>query len=148
MKFEFVPINLEYLKEIKKWKYDGFVKNIYLDPYFENIGENSSELRGPDGCIAFAALIKNKLAGLFEYYFKGDIIEIGLALNPDFVGKGYGKDFVEQGIDFGIKHFNYQEEYIKLNVNINNKTAVRVYKKAGFKEYERKSDAIEMRIYI
>ncbi|TDP88951.1 ribosomal-protein-alanine N-acetyltransferase [Halanaerobium saccharolyticum] len=148
MKFEFVPINLEYLEEIKNWQYDGFVKNIYLDPYFENINENSSELRGPGGCKGFAALNKNKLAGLFEYYFKRNIIEIGLALSPEFVGKGYGKDFVEQGISFGIEHFNYREEYIKLNVNIKNRAAVRVYKKAGFKEYERKSDSIEMRIYI
>ncbi len=148
MKFKFVPVNLEYLEEIKNWKYDGFVKNIYVDPYFENINEKTTELRGPEGCEGFAVLYHNILAGLFEYYFKGDIIEIGLALNPDFVEKGYGKTFVEQGIDFGIKHFDYQEEYIKLNVNIKNKAAVRVYKKAGFKEYERESDSIEMRIYI
>jgi ribosomal-protein-alanine N-acetyltransferase len=144
MNFKFVPINLEYLEEIRNWKYDGFIKNIYLDPYFEN----NNELRGPGGCIAFAALNKNKLVGLFEYYFRGEIIEIGLALNPDLVGKGYGKDFVEQGINFAIKHFDYQEEYIKLSVNLENKAAVKVYKKAGFKEYNRESDSIEMRKYI
>lgn len=145
MVFKFVPINLEYLKEIKNWKYDGFVKNIYVKPYFENVNKKNAELRGPDGCKGFAALYQNKLAGLFEYYFRKEIIEIGLALNPDFVDKGYGKEFVEQGIAFGIKHFNYQEKYIKLNVNINNKAAIRVYKKAGFTEYRRESDSIEMR---
>lgn len=148
MVFKFVPINLEYLKEIKNWKYDGFIKNIYLEPYFENIDRKNAELRGPDGCKGFAALYQNRLAGLFEYYFRGEIIEIGLALNPDLVGKGYGKVFVEQGVDFGIKNFDYQEEYIKLNVNINNKAAVKVYKKAGFKEYNRKDDSIEMRKFI
>ena len=148
MEFKFVPINLEYLKEIKNWKYDGFVKEIYLEPYFENIDKKTAELRGPDGCLAFAALNQNILLGLFEYYFRGEIIEIGLALNPDFVGKGYGKDFVEQGITFGLKHFDYQKEYIKLNVNLENKAAVKVYKKAGFKEYKKEKDSIEMRKYI
>ncbi|SIR17913.1 GNAT family N-acetyltransferase [Halanaerobium kushneri] len=148
MDFKFVAINLEYLAEIKDWKYDGFIKKIYVDPYFENTDENNIELRGPGGCIGFVALTQNKLAGLFEYYFRGEIIEIGLALNPAFVGKGYGKDFVEQGIAFGIEYFAYQEEYIKLNVNINNKAARRVYKKAGFKEYDREDDSIEMRKYI
>jgi len=148
MKFKFVPINLEYLKKIKKWRYNGFVKNIYLDPYFKNIDEKNSELRGPGDCIGFAALNQNKLVGLFEYYLKGDIIEIGLALSPDFVGKGYGKDFVKQGIDFGIEHFNYQGEYIKLSVNQKNKAALKVYKRAGFKEYNRIDDSIEMRKFI
>jgi len=86
--------------------------------------------------------------GLFEYYPKGDIIEIGLALSPELVGKGYGKDFVKQGIDFGIEHFNYQGEYIVLNVNLKNKAAVKVYKKAGFKEFKKEKDSIEMRKYI
>jgi len=148
MNFKFVPINLEYLEEIRNWKYDGFIKNIYLDPYFENYDGNNSELRGPGGCIGFAALNKDKLAGLFEYYFRGEIMEIGLALNPALVGKGFGKEFVEQGIAFGINHFAYQGDYLKLSVNIKNKAARSVYKKAGFKEHNRESDSIEMRKYI
>lgn len=73
MVFKFVPISLEYLKEIKNWKYDGFLKNIYVEPYFENINQKNAELKGPDGCKGFAALNKNKLAGLFEYYKVGKL---------------------------------------------------------------------------
>lgn len=148
MKFEFVPINLEYAKQIKAWRYNGFVKNIYVEPYFNSLNEKTGKMKGPDGCEGFAVLNQDKLVGLFEYYFRGDIIEIGLALNPDFVGKGYGVQLVKQGIDFGIDKFNYKEEYIMLNVNIENKPAISVYKKVGFKEHKKEEDSIEMRKYI
>ncbi|MFW5794949.1 MAG: hypothetical protein ACOCV1_05655 [Bacillota bacterium] len=41
MDFKFVAINLEYLKEIKNWKYDSCVKEIYLEPYFEDIDKKT-----------------------------------------------------------------------------------------------------------
>ncbi|MGM0446566.1 MAG: GNAT family N-acetyltransferase [Bacillota bacterium] len=148
MKFEFVPINLEYAKEIKGWRYNGFVKNIYVEPYFNSLDEKTGKMKGPDGCEGFVVLNQDKLVGLFEYYFRGDIIEIGLALNPDFVGKGYGTKLVKQGINFGIDKFNYKEEYIMLTVNIENKPAINVYKKVGFKEHKKEENSIEMRKYI
>ncbi len=148
MKFEFVPMNLEYAKQIKTWKYNGVVKNIYVAPYFNSFDDTTGEMKGPGGCEGFAVLDQNKLVGLSEYYLKEEIIEIGLALSPDVVGRGHGKEFVKQGIDFGINKFDYKGKYIKLNVNINNKPAIKVYKKVGFKEYKRDADSIEMRKYV
>ncbi len=148
MKFKFVPMNLEYAKEIETWKYNGFVKNIYVKPYFDSIKDKTAKMTGPEGCEGFAVLVNNELAGLFEYYFKDGILEIGLALNPDFVGKGYGKEFTEKGIQFGIDNFAYKGDYIQLNVNIENKAAIRVYQKVGFEEYNKEENSIEMRKYI
>lgn len=148
MKFKFVPMTLEYVKQIKTWRYTGYVKNIYMQPYFDSYNGITGKMKGPGGCEGFAALNQNRLVGLFEYYFKDEIIEIGLALKPELAGKGLGKEFVKQGINFGIKKFRYKREYIKLTVNIQNKPAIRVYEKAGFKEYRRKDDEIEMRKYL
>ncbi|MTI48665.1 GNAT family N-acetyltransferase [Sporosalibacterium faouarense] len=144
MKFEFVPMTLEYAKAIKTWKYEGYVKDIFTDPYFESYTE-TGVVKGPAGCDAFAVLSDNNLAGLFEYYHNDGIIEIGLALNPKFTDKGLGKEFVEQGINFGIQEFDYQGEYIELNVNVNNKPAIRVYEKAGFVKHSQEEDMIGMR---
>lgn len=148
MIFDFVPMTIDYANQMKAWKYDGYVKDIYLDPYFDSFNEVTGKMNGPGGCEGFAVLYEGKLAGLFEYYLKGEIMEIGLALRPELVGKGLGKDFVKQGINFGITKFKYKSKYIGLSVNINNKPAIRVYEEVGFKEYERKLDEFIMRKYL
>ena len=148
MNYEFVPMNLEYVKKIEKWKYNGFLKEIYVKPYFDNYDKDSKVLKGPGGCDGFAVLNQDKLIGLFEYYFKEEIMEIGLAISPDIVGEGYGEEFVRKGIEFGINNYDYKKEYIQLSVNIKNKPAIRVYEKAGFVHHNNEEDSIEMRKYL
>ncbi len=148
MKFDFVHMDMNYLNQIKNWKYSGFVKNIYVEPYFNSHDPKTGMMKGPGGCEGFAVLNQNKLVGMFEYYFYHNIMEIGLALSPELVGKGLGKDFVEQGINFGKNKFNYNQSYIRLTVNKHNKPAKIVYKKAGFVEYNREKNDIEMRMYF
>lgn len=148
MKFKFVQMTLDYAEQISAWKYDGYLKNIDMEAYFKSYDKTTGSMRGPGGCEGFAALNGNRLAGLFEFYNKDKTMEIGLALSPDLVGRGFGKEFVMQGIHFGIRQFNYGGEYIWLTVNSQNVPAIRAYEKAGFKEYKRESDEIEMHKYI
>jgi ribosomal-protein-alanine N-acetyltransferase len=144
--FKFSPVTLETIKEVGNWKYNGVVKSIYTTPYLESIIAEEC-IKGPDGCDGFIAFIKHSIAGLFEFYFEDDIMEIGVALNPDLVGKGLGKEFIESGIDFGIKNYNYnyKKEYIRLTVNEKNQSAVKVYEKVGFSYHSNNGDSIEMR---
>ena len=142
--FKFSPVTLETIKKIGSWRYDGVVKSIYITPYLESIS-SEDHIKGPDGCDGFIAYSDNCIAGLFEFYFEDDIMEIGLALNPDLVGKGLGKDFIKSGIDFGIKNYKYTKSYIRLTVNENNKSAIKVYENVGFSYYNKNGDLIEMR---
>jgi len=142
--FKFFPVTLETIKEIGKWRYKGVVKSIYITPYLESI--NAGEcIKGPDGCDGFIAYIDDSIAGLFEFYFEDDIMEIGIALNPGLVGKGLGKDFIKSGIDFGINNYNYLKDYIRLTVNENNKSAIKVYENVGFNFYKKNGENVEMR---
>lgn len=145
--FEFLPVTIEAIKEIGNWRYEGFVKSVYIKPYLESIKENK-RLKGPDGCEGYVALKNNMIAGLFEFYFENDIMEIGLALNPDLVGKGFGSEFIREGIFFGLKAYNYKRDYIRLTVNEKNKPAIKVYKKVGFDYYKKNDDLIEMRMTV
>lgn len=148
MDFKFIPMTLDYANIIKTWEYDGYLKNIYMEPYFKNYDKTTGRMKGPGGCEGFAVLNIDKLIGLFEYYFTDGIMEIGLALNPETVGKGLGKKFIEEGIKFGIERFNYNKDFIKISVNSENKPAIKVYEKVGFKEYMKNEDEIEMRFDI
>ena len=56
MKFEFVPMNLEHAKQMKTWKYNGVVKNIYVEPYFNSSDDTTGKVKGPEGCEGFAVL--------------------------------------------------------------------------------------------
>jgi len=147
MNYNFVPQNMTYLKEIQSWAYNGHVKSIYCQPYFDSY-EKTQVMRGPDDCLGFAALLNGELYGLFEYYFKNDIMEIGLALKPNHVGKGLGREFVFQGIQFGLDKFKYQQPFILLKVNMNNLPAIQVYEKVGFVLFQKKGETLEMRLNL
>ena len=94
------------------------------------------------------ALKNNAIAGLFEFYFEDDIMEITLTLNPDLIGKGFGSEFIREGIFFGLKAYNYKKNYIRLTVNEKNKPAIKAYKKVGFDDYNKNDSLIEMRMKI
>ncbi|WP_409252571.1 GNAT family N-acetyltransferase [Bacillus sp. SCS-153A] len=144
MNFTFKPLIIEYVKEIDSWNYEGFVEEVLMTPYFESYNETGT-LIGPGGCEGFAAFLDNKPAGLFEFNIQGSTMEIGLALKPDLVGRGLGVPFVNQGIEFGIDHYQSQLNFVKLVVDTKNKAAIRVYEKAGFEEVDRTDSEIEMR---
>lgn len=146
MEYNFVPMQIKEAAKINKWEYKGYVKEIYMDPYFESHKKGDTILKGPNGCYGFAVYKENELFGLFEYYMSKRVMEIGLALNPKFVGKGLALEYLTKGLKFGIEHFNYQEKYIKLYVNKENKPALKVYKKAGFKIITEEDDEYEMQI--
>lgn len=133
LNLKFVPIDAGSASEISKWKYDGFLKEIGMEAYFENL-EKTGIMKGPAGCDGYAAVDEDgRLIGLFEYYFvENGIMEIGLALNPEMVGKGFGVEFVRLGIEFGISRYDYKGGYVRLGVNAENVPAVKVYEKYGF----------------
>lgn len=145
---EFHEITIDHVKEITLWRYTGYMKDIYMKPYFDNYRNQSYPLRGPDDCHGYAVYSGTVLYGIFEYYFRDGIMEIGLALNPDFVGKGNSKQFILRGIDFAIQTYHYRQPYIMLTVEIKNEPAYYAYLKAGFTEITRNEEDIVMHYYI
>lgn len=88
-----------------EWKYDG-VYSFYdmtadLEDYEEFIDET---LRNKND--HYQAVANNELAGFFCVIQEGPMIEIGLGLKPDFCGKGAGKGFVNQIVNFIDKTIN------------------------------------------
>ncbi len=148
-KYEFVPMKSQDADEIKEWRYDGYLESILMDPYYKNIHPETGIMRGPNGCDGYAVYSGDELIGLFEYYHKeGGIIEIGLALNPKYVGKGLSKDFILAGINFAIKKYDYRRDFMQLTVDIKNENAYHAYLKAGFKEISRDKEEVFMKYFL
>ena len=148
MKYSYVPMNLEDATKIASWRYQGFMKEIFMDPYFTQYNEITKEMKGPGNCDGYVVYDQDDVIGLFEFYHTDEIIEIGLALHPKYVGKGLSKEFILDGIEFGIKQYQYTKEYIKITVELGNDAAYNAYVKVGFEEIDRSEDEILMRYYI
>jgi len=146
MDFHFRPINMEYVNMIDSWDYEGFVEEVIMKPYFDFFNE-TGVLKGPGGCEGFVAFLDEKPVGLFEFKIEDRSLEIGLALKPEFIGKGLGAQYVKQGIAFGLQYYDQNIEDIKLVVESENKAAIRVYEKVGFKQVK-EDDEIEMRMSV
>lgn len=131
MDFHFAKMNKGYAEEIAKWRYDGIYAFYDMDQDREDLGELLDPANWENRY--FAALNENReLAGYFIYEFPDGIMRIGLGLKPQLTGKGLGKEFVLQGIGFGVKHFSYKNDSIDLLVAAFNKRAIKVYEKIGF----------------
>ena len=143
MKYTFKRITIGDILKIKEWKYKkGYMDVVFMKPYLDNYMHNKP-LKGPANCDGFAVFKGKILFGLFEYYIKDDI-EVGLAINPEYVGEGLAKSFIKEGIEFGVKQYDYKKDYIRLVVEIKNKPAYKAYLKAGFIEIDRNEEEIIM----
>ena len=78
----------------------------------------------------FSARDEDELVGFFEFQQEGDTIVIGLGLKPDLTGRGFGEEYVEEGLEFARERFGPKE--FRLAVAAFNARAIRVYERAGF----------------
>ncbi|WP_425448889.1 GNAT family N-acetyltransferase [Dethiothermospora halolimnae] len=136
MNFNFVPMNKEYANEIAfNWKYEG------LYSFYDMTGdEEDLELFLDENNWKekyFGVLDdKGHVVGFYSYSFDEDIMWVGFGLKPNLTGNGIGLEFVMDGINFGLDHFNYDKKYIMLAVAKFNKRAIKVYERLGFEIIE------------
>lgn len=64
-------------------------------------------------------------------------LEIGLGLRPDLTGRGLGLEFVKLGISKASQVYPDYKGDMVLRVLDTNERAVKVYERAGFREYKR-----------
>ena len=148
MKFEFANTNSDYAKEILNWHYEGEYSFYDMDFDQEDLYEFLEKIKSNHWENHYVALSERKeVIGMFSFEFSDNEVNIGLGLRPDFTGKGIGYDFVVEGINFGIRKFNFIGKYITLSVAAFNKRAIKVYEEIGFKESNRYIETINQEKY-
>ncbi len=122
-------MNQNEVEKVISWKYEG----VYAFYDMEADMEDLREFR------EFAAQNKNywsvyekeMLVGFFSYHDQElNEVEIGLGMNPEWVGQGYGLSFLKAGIEKAIDL--YHPNSLSMSVAEFNKRAIKVYQKAGF----------------
>lgn len=111
------------------WKYEEpysfYDMTSDMDDYNEIVNE---QLR--NGSEYFEATVDDELVGFFSLSAAADEIEIGLGLRPDCCGRGLGRQFLADIIDYVNRH--YSCGVLCVSVASFNKRAVRVYEACGF----------------
>jgi ribosomal-protein-alanine N-acetyltransferase len=130
-------MNKEYANEIAyDWKYRGAYSFYDMTADEDDLMEFLNEDNWKEHY--FAVLNdKNELVAFCSYFFECEVMWIGFGLKPGLTGKGIGTEFAAAGIDFGVKKFEYKQNYIMLAVALFNKRAIKAYEKIGFQFVER-----------
>ncbi|MGM0379132.1 MAG: GNAT family N-acetyltransferase [Bacillota bacterium] len=110
--------------------------------------EDIDEMLDEEEYDFFVAYYDESLVGFIECYFENDILEIGLALVPEFVDQGFGTDFVSQGIEYLVEYYDYVESVIRSFISVEDKKAIEAMKRIGFIEIDSTKDWIELEISV
>ena len=134
MELVFRPLTQMHALEIaNEWKYDGIYSFYDMTADAEDYEQFIDEdLRNQND--HYEALENNELVGFFCVIQENASSEIGLGMRPDICGKGKGKQFVEQILDFLERNYKFNE--LVMHVASFNQRAIKVYRSCGFKDSE------------
>jgi GNAT superfamily N-acetyltransferase len=120
------------VSEYRKYYYGVGEKYFWLDRMVMPDEELYEKINAPNVDI-FVFYINNEIAGYIEFVKEEEFVEIQyFGLMPGFIGKGYGKYFLQWVI---AKAWSYKPQWIQLNTcTLDHTNALSTYKKAGFTE--------------
>jgi len=125
----FEPMTAAHAAAIAAWRYPGVYGFYDLDRDPEDLAEFMDPGSWED--VYFAVLGHDgALAGFFSFSGDAGVVELGLGLRPDLVGKGLGASFVSAGLQYARQA--YRVEAFRLCVAAFNRRAIAVYKRLGF----------------
>jgi len=115
----------------EQWHYEGEYSFYDVAADKEDMEEflDSEQREGK----SFSVYYDGSLIGFFSFNKpEPGVVDIGLGMRPDLTGKGQGKSFLEEGIDFARNSFVPQK--MTLSVATFNERAIKVYERVGFKK--------------
>jgi GNAT superfamily N-acetyltransferase len=129
--FELLPRPVD-VNEYRKYYYGVGEKYFWLDRMVMPDEELFQKINATN-VDTYIFKVNNEAAGYIEFVKEEKFVEIlYFGLLPGFIGKGYGKYFLQWVI---AKAWSYQPEWIQLNTcTLDHPNALNTYKKAGFNE--------------
>ncbi len=137
----FSDITIDDVREIANWKYQGYLENIIMTPYFQNY-QQGNKLRGFEDSLAYSFYWNDSLFGLLELFEKKDGIEIGIAINPKYTNKSLSYLYLDEVVSFVKRIKRDQVRYLYIQADIEHHVGRHVYKKYGFAEVLKNENTI------
>lgn len=128
-KLTIAPMTQDEAEEIADWRYEPPYDFYDARADAENLARLLDPARRADRSFA-ARDESGELVGFFTYARDGGTVVLGLGLRPDRTGRGVGRSFVEEGLEFARSR--YAPERFRLSVAEFNERAVTVYERVGF----------------
>ena len=123
---------------------DNFKPPLYT---YVNIEEYSRKIY--NNAITFESWVNNNLVGLIAAYFNNYNTKVGFITNVSVIKEYQGYGIASQLLSNAIKYGkNNGFISLALEVNINNNSAIKLYKKYGFVPVEQSQDKIIMECII
>lgn len=130
-------MNEEIAKDVLNWKYDkpyNFYNNELTDEGMKELLNGSyhvlvDEVKEIIGFFCIGESAQVPIGTLYGVY-SDDIVDMGLGMNPNLVGKGNGFEFCSFVLQF-IEE-NYKGTPIRLTVATFNQRAIHLYENLGF----------------
>ncbi len=117
--------------ELATWRYE---------PPYDFYDGDQEEPHNPERYFS----VRDEAGAMIGFYYfepNGDVLDYGLGLRPDLVGRGLGLDFFHAGLEFARER--YRPRLIRLHVAAFNERAIKVYERAGFHEVSRHMRSFE-----
>ncbi|MBN2899814.1 MAG: GNAT family N-acetyltransferase [Clostridia bacterium] len=146
MMYEFRPMTEEYGDVVVSWKTPFRYACFDVDNHETTL----DDLISSDVFDSFIALTPDdELVGFAECTFiDEDDLRVGIALMPDYQGKGIGFDFVESAIEFLQDYYEYVEGTITTLLMPEDKHAIEIFERVGFTVTSEDDDYVELELVL
>jgi UDP-4-amino-4,6-dideoxy-N-acetyl-beta-L-altrosamine N-acetyltransferase len=137
---KFQDLSLEEKKEVLEWRNHPEIRKWMLNKEKINFDEHLKFIENLEKSDKI--YIKVGDFGVVNFTLKNGYVEFGLHKNP--AKKGVGRKLMEFGINYAFDKLKVSK--IILYVYENNKKAVNLYKRFGFKQTDKKDNLIKMEL--
>jgi len=143
--YEFKPMTEEYGDIVVSWKTPFRYACFDVDNHETTLDDliSSSEF---DSFVALTS--DDELVGFVESTFIDEDMRVGIALMPEFQGKGLGFDFVETAIEYLQDYYDYMGGTITTTLMPEDRHAVEVFERVGFTITTEDGEHIELELVL
>ena len=131
MRFEFRPMDENCARAVAGWHYEGIYSFYDMEQDVEDLQELLDQRSWIDHYYAVTDE-QGDLIGFFCFEREQEAVAIGLGLRPDLTARGWGRAFLEAGLEFARE--KYHPATFTLSVATFNQRAIHVYRKVGFED--------------
>ena len=124
------------IDELYKWRNHPDARKNFFNPNLVSWDEHKRwfEIKMEDASVTiYMAYHGESKIGSIRFENKGDAINIGVVLNPEFMGKGFGSEVIRLGTKKFISENGHGKPLVA-EIKKDNIASIRAFEKAGFKE--------------